>query len=124
MSSVDSGRFCACARPGRRTSARAKRATAYFIEAAPKQKGDQETRRILCDFPCSHDPLRGTRECRWDELPVLVHNGVEDILTGTDDLGRQERQWRVVQVHLRKQIVLVGLDVEDSGRELAARMRL
>src|SRR5829696_4849806 len=52
---------------------------------------------------------------------VLVHHELEDLTPGADAVERQRRERLVDDVQLREEVVLVGLDVENARRELAAR---
>src|SRR6266516_391622 len=92
MSSVESGRFWAKESAGTRTNPnRAANRTFLFILA----------------FGIWH-------------LAVLVHDEVENFAPRADAVERQSREGVVDEVQLGQEVVLVGLDVEDAGRELAA----
>src|SRR5204863_9924586 len=57
-------------------------------------------------------------------LPKTFHNLIERLPARTHSLQRQRRQRLVDEVQLFEEIVAVGLDVDESGRKLAAPRRL
>ena len=52
---------------------------------------------------------------------MLFHHQIQHVAAGADAVERQRGERLVHDIHLREQVVLVGLDVEDARRELAER---
>src|SRR5215468_990377 len=60
--------------------------------------------------------------CRYSAQPL--HDLFEGFLPGTEALQRQRCERLIAHIQLREEVVAIGLDIDETGGELAAPRRL